>query len=1138
MKSKIHAFFIFLLLLNAASFAQNTDLRSVNTRIADLLSQVPAFDSSHWNSNMADMAVLCQKGGLPSMMSLLSPPGTGNNSRLEYAISGFSSYVMKPGNENFRKLCVEVYCQVLDKLTDRDNQAFIISQLGLVGNDEAVAVLKKYISVKELCDPTCQALVKINTASAKEALLENLQNAKGDVLISLIQAMGDCKITKALPFLHTMVNYNDASLLKVSYCAIAAIGDPTSDPVLFNAARKSSFHFGPGMATFTYINYLQNLAANGHNELSKTRADWILANCVNPDQISSRIGALRVYSKFGKDDCIPVLIKASKDQNSVYREAALRFSLLLVDEKNAFRWTVLLKNVIPAVRASIIRMLGLAKIRSAAPVILTYTDAADREVRLAALSYLGQIDQTKALDKLIDRLRTANMEELEFIKNTLQLMHGKLIDQPLGIALSSMPSASKIAIINVLDKKGANSQFRKVYPFLSNNDNSVVKAAFQSLRNISDYRNLDDLFALLRNTSDTSDLRAVQSAIIQAIDGCANLAQKQQLILNKIFQSTASDKWKFYSILAGLGGTESLRVVTDAFLNGDATEKKYAINALVTWKDAEVENILYKIAKKYPEYANIALAGYLRAILSNKATEEQRVLQLDKGLSIARTANEQSEFIKEAGKMHCFSALVFAGRYLDNPDLEQVAASAVMNITLGGNTLFPGKYVSELLSKVQVKLKGADSEYQRESIRKALLEIPENNGFVPLFNGKDLAGWTGYVGNPIERGKMTRSALEEKQKTVNEDVNNCWKVINGVLVYTGKGNNLVSEKKYGDFEMLIDWRLEDDGNKNGDGGIYLRGTPQVQIWDTSRRNVGAGVGSGGLYNNKIYQNKPLVVADNPLGEWNTFRILITGDTVTVYLNGVLVTDHVKLENYWQPGMPLFAKEFIELQAHGSKVSYRNIFVREIIPRQPFELSEQEKKEGYSVLFDGTNLENWVGNKTEYVIENGNIVIRPIMAKGTGSGGNLYTKQEYSDFNIRFEFRLTAGANNGLGVRAPLQGDAAYLGMEIQILDNDAEIYKNLHDYQFHGSVYGVIPAKRGFLKPVGEWNFEEVIVKGNRVKVILNNTIILDGDIAEASANGTIDHLEHPGLQSKKGHIGFLGHGAVVWFRNVRIKEL
>jgi 3-keto-disaccharide hydrolase len=199
-----------------------------------------------------------------------------------------------------------------------------------------------------------------------------------------------------------------------------------------------------------------------------------------------------------------------------------------------------------------------------------------------------------------------------------------------------------------------------------------------------------------------------------------------------------------------------------------------------------------------------------------------------------------------------------------------------------------------------------------------------------------------------------------------------------------------------------------------------------------------------------------------------------------------------------------------------------------------ELSKKEKKQGYTLLFDGKAMDQWTGNTESYFPENGTITIHP----ERGSGGNIYTKEEYSDFDFRFEFKLTPGANNGVGIRAPLEGDAAYVGMELQILDNTADIYKDLHPYQYHGSIYGVVPAKRDYLKPVGEWNYEEVIARGPKIKVILNGTVITDADITEARKNGTMDGKQHPGLKRDKGHIGFLGHGSVVEFRNIRVKDL
>jgi len=193
------------------------------------------------------------------------------------------------------------------------------------------------------------------------------------------------------------------------------------------------------------------------------------------------------------------------------------------------------------------------------------------------------------------------------------------------------------------------------------------------------------------------------------------------------------------------------------------------------------------------------------------------------------------------------------------------------------------------------------------------------------------------------------------------------------------------------------------------------------------------------------------------------------------------------------------------------------------------------EKGFITLFNSENLDGWVGYKESYQVQNGLITVDP--EKGN-SGTNLYTEKEYSNFILRFEFQLTPGANIGLGIHAPLEGDAAYLGKEIQILDNTAEKYADLKAYQYHGSVYGVIPAKRGYLKPVGEWNQEEVMVNGSANKIILNGTAIVDGDMMTASQDGTMDGKDHPGLLRTTDHIGFLGHGDVLSFRNIRIKEL
>jgi len=191
--------------------------------------------------------------------------------------------------------------------------------------------------------------------------------------------------------------------------------------------------------------------------------------------------------------------------------------------------------------------------------------------------------------------------------------------------------------------------------------------------------------------------------------------------------------------------------------------------------------------------------------------------------------------------------------------------------------------------------------------------------------------------------------------------------------------------------------------------------------------------------------------------------------------------------------------------------------------------------GFTTLFNGKDLAGWklVGQEGPgYVVRNG------LLECPSDGGGNLFTEKEYANFVFRFEFKLTEGTNNGVGIRAPYEGDAAYQGMEIQILDHDAPMYRGrLRPAQYHGSIYDVVPAKTGFLKPTGEWNSEEIVANGRQIKVTLNGHVIIDANLDSITDPAVLK--KHPGLARTSGHVGFLGHGpAPVWFRNVRIKEL
>jgi hypothetical protein len=187
---------------------------------------------------------------------------------------------------------------------------------------------------------------------------------------------------------------------------------------------------------------------------------------------------------------------------------------------------------------------------------------------------------------------------------------------------------------------------------------------------------------------------------------------------------------------------------------------------------------------------------------------------------------------------------------------------------------------------------------------------------------------------------------------------------------------------------------------------------------------------------------------------------------------------------------------------------------------------------WTSLFNGRDLSGWTGATDGYAVEDGLLVCRK------DGGGNLYVDRPFSDFVLQFSFRMEPGGNNGVGIRAVRGEDAAYHGMEIQILDDYAPQWANLQPYQYHGSIYGVVAARRGALRPAGEWNVEEILADGDRVRVTVNGIVVVDANIREAGLPATVDGREHPGLLNRSGYIGFLGHGSRVEFRDIRIREL
>lgn len=1134
MKNILYALLISACVALSATAQQDT--RTSVTKVADLLALQPAETTQQFVDAMAQLEGF-NAADIAALFGQLKPQGTGDNAGIEYATNSYSYHVLQEGKENQRATFVAGALAALEKATDKNNKGYIIQMLQNAGKDDAVPALAGYLADSYLSEKAARALGRIGSEAAGAALLASLANADAQTSVTTINALGFMRYAPAEQTLIQRLATADERNKRVILFALAEIAGSASESALRKEAARAGYVYEPTNAADAYLAYGNRLRENGNTRLATKVANQVYKQAKQPSQVHNRVAALDLLAGLKGASQVKNLVKGARDKDLLVRQASQR--LLAPYLTPAIASTLLsgINRQEPQVQADLLGFLSANGVQAVVPVATQLLQSSHAGVRQQAVKSLFALGGSSALPTLVGLLPNADPSIQSIIHSALLRADSQTAVPLLVSTLSQTQDANvrKLAL-DVLGKRAAKEATPAIFNIINDQGSApdVREAAYQALANTTGPQDLDALLGQLgRVEGDQAAL--VQSAIVSAVARSSNPKQQQDKTISYISKLGAQSLPKYLPVLSGVGGAAGLSLVESHVSSSNAAVSASALSTLTRWGNEEALPVLIERSRQNNGEAQQRdiVNGIIRLVGASQAPADQKVLWLRDAFEVAADVAQQRRIIGALEPTQTYNALMFAARFLDNDELRGAAANTVMNIALERKDFY-GADVKALLNRVAGTLSGSESSYLREAVLRHLAEMPEGDGWVSLFNGEDLTGWKGLVANPIARGRMTPAELAEKQVAADQQMREGWYVEGGVLHFNGKGDNIATVKQYGDIEMLVDWKLAKEG-KDGDAGIYLRGTPQVQIWDTSRVEVGAQVGSGGLYNNQKHESKPLLVADNALGEWNTFLIRMVGDKVTVYLNGQLVTDEVPLENYWDRKSPIFPVEQIELQAHGTHVSYRDIYIRELPSQGVFELSEAEKAEGFEVLFDGTSMDKWTGNTDAYGISNeGTLAIVPKQ----GSGGNLYSKEEFGDFVYRFEFRLTPGANNGIGIRAPMEGDAAYLGMEIQVLDDDADMYKNLEQYQYHGSVYGIIPAKRGHQRPLGEWNEQEIRIQGNKIRVTLNGTVIVDGDLAEASKNGTLDGRDHPGLKRKSGHLAFLGHGSEVHFRNIRVKRL
>ena len=900
---------------------------------------------------------------------------------------------------------------------------------------------------------------------------------------ALAHLVGQVPVTGVENILASWTSGADTKTLAAIYNALAACGTDKSFSLLHNAAKAVGFNDDPTGATDAYLKYLH-----------------------------SNVGDLKLLGKAAKE-----LMKSSNG----------------------------------AVRNSGLEIMGKS---------LGYADGIGNDYLL--------LPSTKLMKAVLTALKDGDRQ---YRNTALRMLWGSTWnDTQKSAATASVAKAfprltddAKIDVVRWLGNNHAEDQIDVVVNALSSKNDNVVESAIYSLGQIGGKKALTALIGQLADSHAESAANtlltfngSINDGVAEALNSSDATTQVVALQLAsarrmsntypQVVKMSASDnvnvKHTAYNALKGVGRAENFGEITNLMENADApfvaTLQQAAKNAI----QAKTADEQYKMIdvrmnnSKNPAlyFPLLAQAGNSSAIAKlienykNPATEAEAykaLLNVNNPEMIGVLYNiAQSKADLKDNALGRYLQLVNASGKNDIQKYQLIGNALALNPSDGvANSLVGALASLHNLPSLKLAAKYLDNKAcavaAANAVKTILAKKPEllagNEIKANLEKARDVYraqtdADSGYAVDEIN-GMLPKAAADGFTSKVE------------AAKVNAADKRLALPGKYENFELYFEWKT------TGNTDVNLRSMPILNL-DKEKGST--------LYANE-YKSEPAC-------GWNSTYVKVVNDRLQMIENGVEVLNNAVMKNSVKD-RPINAEGVISWWANEGETEVRNVFVNALPSTPVYELTAEEKKAGFEVLFDGRSLEKWHGNTVNYIPQDGTIYV----SAGYGNGGNLYTNKKYSDFVYRFEFCfLEPGVNNGIGIRTRDGVDAAYDGMEIQVLDHDDPIYKGLRPYQQHGAVYGIIVPKHVKFAGTNVWNTEEIRAVGDHITVTVNGEVILDGNIREAcqghnmapdgSNNNpyTVDHLNHPGLFNKDGYISFCGHGEGVKFRNVRILDL
>ena len=802
---KIFLFGILLIVFSPHSYSQ--DNRTIETKVADLLARLPAYDNEVTAKLMGDMSLLGESG-IKAICNQIIPAGTGDDTKPRFAVECYSRFLSGNGKEAdimaWEKNCIEY----VNNRKDFGVKDFFMKQLQQIGGDASIEAVKSYIINKEACEPSVAVILAAGGEKAEKALAEALKNKDITCAASVMNALASMKSKIAVSEYIEWASGTDFNIKKAAYNALAMSGSPLAYPVLSDVAKNVLYIWEVTGATSSLLNYADMAGKEGDIKTMDKICKLVISKIKEDGAIQNKSAALAIYTRYHMEDAMPLILKAASHPDNQYRTAAMRFSLNIPGPEAVSAWIRYFKKAIPAAKPEIIAMLGVRGDGLALPLINSALSDENMDVRKEAAEAIVKISGKESMNSLINYLISFKTPEDQVIAKQalMTVTNNENAGLLLPVLKEGTPEAKK-TVLELLAWNKDNKYFSDVFPFTSSEDEMVKTAAIKSLSGLSGPGNLDELTGLLFKAEKAEHITDLQNAIAVAANKIPDQEKRSEMLV-KLLEKGGSSSSKIIPVLSKTGGREALDAVLKAFNSGSTEIRDISFKSLTGWRDYNASSALYEIiASGNKTYEDQAFNGYIRLIRTAELPDEQKLLLLRKLMPFASSSEKKNAIINELGRLKTYPTLFFVSDYLDDPATSSDAARAIMNIALPSPNSTNGMYgdiVKKILVKIAVQLSGAESDYNREMVNKYLANMPEEEGFKSMFNGKDLSGWHGLVEDPVKRSKMKSSELAKKQLEADRKVPNNWSVRDGCIWFNGKGDNLCSIKEYGDFEMLVD----------------------------------------------------------------------------------------------------------------------------------------------------------------------------------------------------------------------------------------------------------------------------------------------------------------------------------------------